>query len=92
MFNKSARTASLHYASGGGFLLITAAQNSGEENRPRKDDAEWVALTTTNLEAYFGSSFGWKYLPKPPKEVFERSDSGYGAERYLVKLGCLPKI
>lgn len=58
----------------------------------RQDGTEWVALPVTNFEAYFGTSFGRKYLPKMPKEVFERSDSGYGVGRYLVKPAYLPQI
>ena len=58
----------------------------------RQDGTEWVALPVTNFEAYFGTSFGRKYLPKLPKEVFERSDSGYGIGRYLVKPEYLPQI
>ena len=58
----------------------------------RQDGTEWVALPVTNFEAYFGTSFGRKYLPKLPKEVFERSDSGYGVGRYLVKPEYLPQI
>jgi len=57
----------------------------------RQDGTEWVALPVTNFEAYFGTSFGRKYLPKLPKEVFERSDSGYGVGRYLVKPEYLPQ-
>ena len=58
----------------------------------RQDGTDWVALPVTNFEAYFGTSFGRKYLPKLPKEVFERSDSGYGVSRYLVKPAYLPQI
>ena len=58
----------------------------------RQDGTEWVALPVTNFEAYFGTSFGRKYLPKLPKEVFERSDSGYGVSRFLVKPPYLPQI
>ena len=58
----------------------------------RQDGTDWVALPVTNFEAYFGTSFGRKYLPKLPKEVFERSDSGYGVGRYLVKPEYLPQI
>ena len=58
----------------------------------RQDGTEWVALPVTNFEAYFGTSFGRKYLPNLPKEVFERSDSGYGVGRYLVKPAFLPQI
>ena len=56
----------------------------------RQEGTEWVALPVTNFEACFGTSFGRKYLPKLPKEVFERSDSGYGVGRYLVKHEYLP--
>jgi len=58
----------------------------------RQDGTDWVALPVTNFEAYFGTSFGRKYLPKLPREVFERSDSGYGIGRYLVKPEYLPQI
>lgn len=58
----------------------------------RQDGTEWVVLTTTNFEAYFGTAFGRKYLPRLPNEVFERSDSGYGVGRYLVKPEYLPQI
>ena len=58
----------------------------------RQDGTDWVALPVTNFEAYFGTSFGRKYLPKLPKEIFERSDSGYGVSRYLVKPAYLPQI
>lgn len=51
---------------------------------------ESVALPVTNFEAYFGTAFGRKHLPKLPTEVFERSDSGYGVSRYLVKPAYLP--
>ena len=58
----------------------------------RQDGTEWVALPVTNFEAYFGTSFGRKYLPNLPKEVFERSVSGYGVGRYLVNHEYLPQI
>jgi hypothetical protein len=58
----------------------------------RQEGTEWVALPVTNFEAHFGTSFGRKYLPKLPKEIFERSDSGYGVSRYLVKPAYLPQI
>ena len=51
----------------------------------RQDDSDWVVLPTTNFEAYFGTVFGRKYLPKLPPEIFDRSDSGYGVGRYRVK-------
>ena len=58
----------------------------------RQDGTDWVTLPVTNFEAYFGTAFGRKYLPKLPKEVFERSDSGYGVSRFLVKPAYLPQI
>ena len=58
----------------------------------RQDSTDWVALPVTNFEAYFGTAFGRKYLPKLPKEIFERSDSGYGVSRYLVKPAYLLQI
>ena len=58
----------------------------------RQDDTDWVVLPTTNFEACFGTAFGRKYLPTLPKEVFERSDSGYGIGRYLVKADYTPNL
>lgn len=58
----------------------------------RQDGTEWVVLPTTSFEAYFGTAFGRKYLSRLSKEVFERSDSGYGVGRYLVKPEYLPQI
>ena len=58
----------------------------------RQDGTDWVVLPVTNFEAYFGTSFGRKYLPKLPSKVFERSDSGYGVSRYLVKPAYLSQI
>ena len=52
----------------------------------RQEGTDWVVLPTTNFEAYLGTAFGRKYLPALPKEVFERSDSGYGVGRYRVKV------
>lgn len=56
----------------------------------RQEGTEWVVLPTTNFEAYFGTAFGRKYLPALPDEVFERSNSGYGIGRYLVRPKFFP--
>ena len=48
----------------------------------KQDDTDWVVLPTTNFEAYFGTAFGRKYLPKLPPEIFDLSDSGYGVGGY----------
>ena len=58
----------------------------------RQEGTDWVVMPATNFEAYFGTVFGRKYLPALPKDVFERSDSGYGIGRYLVKPKYLPQI
>ena len=58
----------------------------------RQEGTDWVVLPTTNFEACFGTAFGRKYLPALPKEVFERSDSGYGIGRYLMKPAYLSQI
>lgn len=47
-------------------------------------DTDWVVLPVVNFEAYFGTAFGRKYLPNLPKQIFERSESGYGISRYRV--------
>ena len=70
------------------------------EDGKRAPDKKWqfqtdfselhTAFPETNFEAYFGTAFGRKHLPKLPTEVFERSDSGYGVSRYLVKPAYLP--
>ena len=50
----------------------------------RDADTDWVVLPVINFEAYFGTAFGRKYLPNLPKQIFERSESGYGISRYRV--------
>ena len=52
-------------------------------NKP--EDSDWVVLPVTNFDAFFGNtSFGRKYLKMIPREIMERSDSGYGVCRYKV--------
>ena len=52
-------------------------------NKPR--DSDWVVLPVANFDAFFGNtSFGRKYLKIIPKEIMERSDSGYGVCRYRI--------
>lgn len=52
-------------------------------NRP--EDSDWVVLPVSNFDAYFGDTkFGRKYLSKIPREIIERTDSGFGVSRYRV--------
>ena len=50
----------------------------------RQEDTDWVILPVTNFNAFFGASFGRKYLPKLPKELCERNEHSHGVCRFRV--------
>lgn len=51
----------------------------------KQEDSEWVVLSVTNFDAYFGTTaFGRKWLKLLPDSIIERSDMSYGISRYRI--------
>ena len=50
----------------------------------RQEDADWVVLSTSNIDAYYGNTtFSGKVLPKIPKEIMVREKLGK-VSRFMI--------